>query len=57
MEKKSGKKCWMLSARKLEIVWVDSPEYWLWISIPDSRFNTFISMNILLLFNSIMLFD
>ncbi|CAN7080528.1 unnamed protein product [Brassica oleracea var. botrytis] len=35
---RSGKKCWMLSARKLEIVWVDSPEYWLWISILDSRF-------------------
>ncbi|KAF3594581.1 hypothetical protein DY000_02026112 [Brassica cretica] len=38
---RSGKKCWMLSARKLEIVWVDSPEYWLWISIPDSRLNSF----------------
>ncbi|KAL0762171.1 hypothetical protein Bca101_078322 [Brassica carinata] len=38
---RSGKKCWMLSARKLEIVWVDSPEYWLWISILDSRLNSF----------------
>ncbi|AED93325.2 phloem protein 2-B12 [Arabidopsis thaliana] len=38
MEKRSGKKCWMLSARKLDIVWVDSPEFWIWVSIPDSRF-------------------
>lgn len=38
MEKRSRKKCRMLSSRKLEIVWVDSPEYWSWISIPDSRF-------------------
>ncbi|XP_023637633.1 putative F-box protein PP2-B12 isoform X2 [Capsella rubella] len=38
MEKRRGKKCWMLSARKLEITWVDSPEFWIWISTPDSRF-------------------
>ncbi|CAA7023300.1 unnamed protein product [Microthlaspi erraticum] len=38
MEKRSGKKCRMLSARKLEIVWVDIPEYWSWISVQESRF-------------------
>ncbi|CAN8265045.1 unnamed protein product [Cochlearia groenlandica] len=38
MEKKTGKRCLMLSAKKLHIVWVDFPEFWLWISIPDSRF-------------------
>ncbi|XP_010493706.1 PREDICTED: putative F-box protein PP2-B12 [Camelina sativa] len=38
MEKRSGKKCWMLSARKLEITWVDSREFWIWMSTPDSRF-------------------
>ncbi|ESQ31996.1 hypothetical protein EUTSA_v10004797mg [Eutrema salsugineum] len=38
MEKRSGKKCFMLSARKLEITWADSPDIWSWISIPDSRF-------------------
>lgn len=27
----------MLPSRKLEIVWVNSPECWSWISIPDSR--------------------
>ncbi|ESQ28583.1 hypothetical protein EUTSA_v10019836mg, partial [Eutrema salsugineum] len=38
MEKRSGKKCFMLSARELEITWADSPDIWSWISIPDSRF-------------------
>ncbi|EFH48377.1 hypothetical protein ARALYDRAFT_326746 [Arabidopsis lyrata subsp. lyrata] len=44
MDKRSAKKCWMLSARKLDIIWVDSLEFWIWISIPDSRSINFISI-------------
>ncbi|XP_021282218.1 putative F-box protein PP2-B12 [Herrania umbratica] len=38
LERGSGKKCYMLSARDLSIVWGDTPTYWRWISIPESRF-------------------
>ncbi|XP_024007468.1 LOW QUALITY PROTEIN: F-box protein At2g02240 [Eutrema salsugineum] len=38
LEKASGKKCIMLSAKKLAITWGSSPQYWQWISIPESRF-------------------
>ncbi|XP_055822110.1 F-box protein PP2-B10-like [Solanum dulcamara] len=39
LDKKTGKKCYMLSARELAISWgVDTPWYWEWISHPDSRF-------------------
>ncbi|KAK8568883.1 hypothetical protein V6N13_106764 [Hibiscus sabdariffa] len=37
-EKGSGKKIYMLSARDLSIVWGDTPSYWRWISMPESRF-------------------
>lgn len=36
--RKSGKKCYMLSARSLAIVWGDNKHYWNWIPLPDSRF-------------------
>lgn len=38
LEKWSGKKRYMLAARDLSIVWADTPRYWRWISLPDSRF-------------------
>ncbi|KAI3735753.1 hypothetical protein L6452_15265 [Arctium lappa] len=38
LEKQSGKKCYMLGARDLSIVWGDTPRYWRWISMPESRF-------------------
>ena len=38
LEKKSGKKCYMLAARELAIIWGDTPEYWTWPSLPESRF-------------------
>ncbi|KAL3814696.1 hypothetical protein ACJIZ3_015964 [Penstemon smallii] len=38
LEKWSGKKCFMLSARDLYIVWGDTAQYWAWISLPESRF-------------------
>ncbi|KAG8363807.1 hypothetical protein BUALT_Bualt19G0060700 [Buddleja alternifolia] len=38
LEKWSGKKCYVLAARDLIIVWGDTPQYWQWISLPESRF-------------------
>ncbi|KAM0941901.1 putative phloem protein [Dioscorea sansibarensis] len=38
LEKSSGKKCYMLSARQLSIAWGDTPHYWRWISVDDTRF-------------------
>ncbi|CAM8931245.1 unnamed protein product [Rhodiola kirilowii] len=38
VEKASGKKCFMIAAREMAIVWGDTPEYWEWVSSPDSRF-------------------
>ncbi|GLT63114.1 hypothetical protein SLA2020_356990 [Shorea laevis] len=38
LHKRSGKKCYMLAARDLSIIWGDTPRYWSWNSVPDSRF-------------------
>ncbi|KAJ4722953.1 F-box protein [Melia azedarach] len=38
LEKESGKKIFMIGARALSIVWGDDPRYWIWISLPESRF-------------------
>lgn len=38
LDKKTGKKCYMLAARDLSIIWGNTPRYWRWISVPDSRF-------------------
>ncbi|KAL3523400.1 hypothetical protein ACH5RR_016234 [Cinchona calisaya] len=38
LEKSSGKKCYMLAASDLTIVWGDTPRYWKWISLSESRF-------------------
>ncbi|XP_062010957.1 F-box protein PP2-B10-like [Rosa rugosa] len=38
LDKWSGKKCYMISARSLQIIWSDTPQYWRWISFPDTRF-------------------
>nr|GEU68867.1 hypothetical protein [Tanacetum cinerariifolium] len=38
LDKWSGKKCYMLAARDLSIVWGDTPRYWRWVSVPESRF-------------------
>lgn len=37
LDKMYGKKCYMLSARTLFIVWGDTPRYWAWTSLPDAR--------------------
>uniref|UniRef100_A0A7N0TFZ4 F-box domain-containing protein n=1 Tax=Kalanchoe fedtschenkoi TaxID=63787 RepID=A0A7N0TFZ4_KALFE len=38
LDKKSGKKCYMLGARALSIAWADSPLYWSWKPLLGSRF-------------------
>ncbi|CAH8392448.1 unnamed protein product [Eruca vesicaria subsp. sativa] len=38
LEKASGKRCIMLSPKEVSITWGSSPEYWQWITIPESRF-------------------
>ncbi|XP_023528482.1 putative F-box protein PP2-B12 [Cucurbita pepo subsp. pepo] len=39
LEKESGKKCYMIGARDLEIIWGNSTQYWTWNSNPISRFS------------------
>ncbi|XP_009780353.1 F-box protein At2g02240 [Nicotiana tabacum] len=40
LDKKTGKKCFMVAARELAISWgVDTPWYWEWISHSESRFS------------------
>ncbi|KAH9685394.1 F-box protein PP2-B10 [Citrus sinensis] len=34
----TGKKCYMVGARGLSIAWGDSPQYWNWLSLQESRF-------------------
>ncbi|XP_061970426.1 F-box protein PP2-B15-like [Populus nigra] len=39
IEKSSGKKSFILSARDLHITWSNEPQYWHWASLPESRFS------------------
>lgn len=45
LDKKSGKKCYMLAARDLTITWSDTPMYWTWTSLPHSRFIEVANLN------------
>ncbi|PON72905.1 Phloem protein [Trema orientale] len=38
LDKTSGKKCYMIGARGLSITWGDTPQYWQWSPLPESRF-------------------
>ncbi|KAK9919295.1 hypothetical protein M0R45_027900 [Rubus argutus] len=38
LDKWSGKKCYMIAAKHLRIAWGNTPRYWEWISLPESRF-------------------
>ncbi|PRQ41595.1 putative phloem protein [Rosa chinensis] len=38
LDKWSGKKCYMIASKGLRIAWGDTPRYWEWISLPESRF-------------------
>lgn len=39
IDKRSGKKCYIVSAREFIISWGDTEWYWKWTSHPDSRFS------------------
>ncbi|KAM3267334.1 hypothetical protein P3S67_032506 [Capsicum chacoense] len=39
LDKKSGKKCFIVAAREHGITWDNTPAYWEWLSHPDSRFS------------------
>ncbi|TXG48674.1 hypothetical protein EZV62_024549 [Acer yangbiense] len=45
LDKPTGKKCYMISARELTIIWVDNPLYWTWISLPEARFPIVAELN------------
>lgn len=46
LEKWNGKKCYMLAARELTIVWSDSPQYWTWLSVQESQFSEIAYLNV-----------
>ncbi|XP_011628142.1 F-box protein At2g02240 [Amborella trichopoda] len=35
----TGKKCYIISAREMTIIWGDDERYWHWNSLPESRFS------------------
>ncbi|PIN17711.1 hypothetical protein CDL12_09621 [Handroanthus impetiginosus] len=39
LDQRTGKKCFMLGARELEISWGDNPQHWEWTPHADSRFS------------------
>ncbi|KAJ4776278.1 F-box protein [Rhynchospora pubera] len=45
LEKSSGAKCFMISARALSIVWGEDERYWKWIVLPESRFNACVELD------------
>ncbi|KAK6138913.1 hypothetical protein DH2020_027353 [Rehmannia glutinosa] len=38
LSRSTGKKCYMLCAREVEIAWIHTPMHWTWTSLPESRF-------------------
>ncbi|CAI9778246.1 unnamed protein product [Fraxinus pennsylvanica] len=38
LSKSSGKKCFMLCAKELNIAWMETPRYWNWKTLTESRF-------------------
>jgi hypothetical protein len=50
LEKHGGKKCYMIGARGLSIIWGDTPNYWTWKPLPDkSRFALSLSLSLSLI--------
>ena len=39
LDRETGAKCYMVSARALSIAWRDTPRYWNWVPLADSRFS------------------
>ncbi|XP_039804060.1 F-box protein PP2-B10-like isoform X2 [Panicum virgatum] len=46
LDRGSGAKCYMLLARGLHISWGDTPCYWRWMDLPDSRFKVAQLLNV-----------
>lgn len=46
LDRETGKKCYMIGARGLSIVWGDSGSYWKWPSLPESRYLKFFSLDL-----------
>ncbi|KAL1827060.1 hypothetical protein ACET3Z_005472 [Daucus carota] len=44
LDKWTGKKCFMIAARELAIVWGDTPRYWRWTFDKESRFGKAIEL-------------
>ncbi|KAI4318138.1 hypothetical protein L6164_025944 [Bauhinia variegata] len=40
LDRRSGKKCYMLASGDLSIIWGDTPVYWEWKPLPESRFES-----------------
>ncbi|KAL7209686.1 hypothetical protein ACSBR1_031280 [Camellia fascicularis] len=38
LDKETGKKCFTLPARELNIAWKNGPQHWQWITLPESGF-------------------
>ncbi|CAI9776097.1 unnamed protein product [Fraxinus pennsylvanica] len=51
IDKTTGKKCAMIGARKLKILWGEIPEFWKWTSHDKSRFLTVAELNQVLRFD------
>ncbi|KAM5561830.1 putative F-box protein PP2-B12 [Rosa sericea] len=41
-----GKKCYMIAARRLRIAWGETPRYWKWKSLPESRFKEAVKLRV-----------
>ncbi|KAE8799809.1 F-box protein PP2-B10 [Hordeum vulgare] len=39
LDRETGAKCYMVSATELSIAWRDTPQYWTWTPLDDSRFS------------------
>ncbi|CAL5416641.1 unnamed protein product [Camellia sinensis] len=37
LDKETGKKCFTLPARELNIAWKNGPQHWQWLTLPESR--------------------
>ncbi|KAM7256130.1 hypothetical protein ACFE04_011871 [Oxalis oulophora] len=46
LEQENGRKCYMIGARALSIVWGNDSRYWRWHSLPESRFSEVALLNI-----------
>ncbi|KAK1383941.1 Phloem protein [Heracleum sosnowskyi] len=44
LDKRTGKKCFMIAASELEIAWGDNPMYWTWGSDLESRFTKVVEL-------------